>query len=114
MLAVLLMMTAACAAPGPSQPAGAPPTTPPLIEGRITNVDIAGRRISVDDVDGNNKAVVTVTDQTRMVEEFGGGYEPSSLAQFATGQTVAVWTSGPVRESFPVQADADVIVVREP
>ena len=109
MLVTVLLV--ACAAPGPARPAGAPPTDPPYIQGAVTAIDVAGSRITVEAPD--NQAVVTVTKQTRMVEEFGGGYEPSSLTQLAAGQTVAVWVSGPVRESFPVQADADVIVVRE-
>jgi len=107
------VLVTACATPGPGQPAGAPPTTPPYIEGRVTGVNVAAARISVDAADGSNKAVLTVTADTHMVEEFGGGYEPSSPAQLAVGDVVAVWVSGPVRESFPVQADADVVVVRE-
>lgn len=108
-----LVLLVACAGPGPSQPAGAPPTTPPLIEGRVTSVDVAGGRIEVDAADGSTKAVMSLTADTRIVEEFGGGYEPSALTQIAAGDTVAVWASGPVRESFPVQAGAAVVLVRE-
>ncbi len=113
LLFVVLVVTSACAGGAGRQPAGGPPDGPPYISGNVTSVDQQGRTLAVEAADRGNQAVVTVTSNTRIAEEFGGGYEPSNLSRVAVGQIVSVWASGPVRESFPVQLDADVILIKD-
>jgi hypothetical protein len=72
-----------------------------------------GGTVVVEEAGGGNAAAVTVTAETVVVQEFGGGYEPAAFGLLRQGQTVAVWTTGPVRESFPVQLEASGIVIRE-
>lgn len=56
-------------------------------------------------------AVVYVGDATRIVRQQGGGQIETTFDDLAFGQTVSVTFSGPVRESYPVQIDADEIVI---
>lgn len=110
----IVVALAACAAPT-GGPAGGPPDGPPYIEGTASAVTPAdgGGTVLVEEEGEGNKAVLTVTADTTVVQEVGGGYEPITFDQLAEGQRVAVWVSGPVRESFPVQATADAVVIRE-
>lgn len=111
---VLVLLTTACAAP-PSRPAGGPPDEPPYIEGTILQINTGtqGALLLVEAVDGSNQAAVTVTAETVVVQEFGGGYEPANLTLLREGQRVGVWTTSPVRESFPAQVTPSGIVIRE-
>lgn len=111
----LLLITGACATPS-AEPSGGPPDEPPYIEGAVTEVSASpqGGRVMVEEAgEGGNEAAVTVTAETVVVQEFGGGYEPSDLSQLRPGLSVAVWTTQPVRQSFPVQIVASGIVIRE-
>ncbi len=69
--------------------------------------------IHVAESEGGNEAVITIAPETLLFGELGGGVEPTDFASLQVGQTVAVWVSGPVAESFPVQATADAVVIRE-
>ena len=95
---------------------GCTPTTPraavgpPSIEGRVTAVDQAGERIGSIRVEanpsessGSDKAVVRITQGTEIVR---GDSTRGHFNGFSRGQWVRVWFTGPVRESYPVQADA--------
>lgn len=113
--AFLLLLTGACAPPT-GGPSGGPPDEPPYIDGTITtlNTGADGAFILVEEAgDGGNQAAVTVTADTIVVQEFGGGYEPANYTHLRQGQHVAVWTTSPVRESFPVQVTPSGIVIRE-
>jgi uncharacterized protein DUF3221 len=104
----LLPLTAillACAPSTPRAPAG-----PPSIEGRVTAVDRAGERIGSIRVEanpsessGSDKAVVRITQGTAIVRADSA---PADFNALSSGQWVRVWFTGPVRESYPVQADA--------
>ena len=61
---------------------------------------------------GGEKAAVTVTTDTRILRQTKGALESAAFDDLATGQEVAVWFSGPVAESYPVQATAATIVFR--
>lgn len=114
-LVLLILATGACARP-PAEPAGGPPDEPPYIEGSITSVSQGGSGTVVmveEPGGGGNKAAVTIGPETVVVQEFGGGYEPAGIDQLGQGRRVAIWTSGPVMESFPVQLTASGIVIRE-
>lgn len=91
------------------------PSEPASISGRITAVDLeAGRtgvvRVEADPQDsaGSDKAVVRVTGSTTVRAPASPNVEPDGLR---VGQWVRVWFTGPVRESYPVQADAGTIVI---
>lgn len=102
---VLLALVTACAPSTPRAPAG-----PPSIEGRLTAVDRAGERIGSIRVEanpsessGSDKAVVRITQGTAIVRADSA---PADFNALSSGQWVRVWFTGPVRESYPVQADA--------
>ena len=91
------------------------PTTPPDIAGHITAVDPAGERIGTirveaapQDSTGSAKAVVRVGQVTTVI---GPGGRVGTFASLEVGQSVRVWFSGPVRESYPLQAAAATVVV---
>jgi Domain of unknown function (DUF6438)/Protein of unknown function (DUF3221) len=85
------------------------------IAGRVTSAQsgngIGTVRIEArpEDTAGSAKAVVRVTEATRVI-----GAPASVTADFTairSGQWVRVWFVGPVRESYPVQANAGTIVI---
>ena len=61
----------------------------------------------------SDKYVLTVTTETLILRHFGKALEPASLGELQVGQQIQVWLSGPVRESYPAQADAKKIVIVE-
>jgi hypothetical protein len=88
------------------------PGTPPSIEGRLTSVNPSGEhrgsiRVEAvpEDSAGSAKAVVRVTESTAI----RSGEEAVGFAALRTGHWVRVWFTGPVRESYPLQADAAFI-----
>jgi Protein of unknown function (DUF3221) len=102
---LLTVVITACAPSAPHAPSG-----PPSIEGRVTAVNRAGEQngsIRVEanpsDISGSDKAVVTVTQRTDILR---ADSTPAGFSALSTGQWVRVWFTGPVRESYPVQADA--------
>jgi beta-N-acetylhexosaminidase len=104
-LVSLFAIVVACAAPVSRAPAG-----PPSIQGRVTAVDRAGERIGSIRVEanpsessGSDKAVVRITQGTEIVRADSGRADFNALS---SGQWVRVWFTGPVRESYPLQADA--------
>lgn len=107
LLVMLLAMTAGCGESSSDNP----PQTAPYIEGALTSVG-AGM-ILVEEVPEGNKASLRIPDGTpvwRAMPE--GGAQRAQMADLAEGQTVAAWVSGPIAESFPVQATADAVVIR--
>ena len=91
------------------------PSSPPSIEGRITAVDRGGERIgsirveaNPSETSGSDKAVVYITQTTEIVR---GDSARVNFAALATGQWVRVWFTGPVRESYPVQADGALVQI---
>lgn len=71
-----------------------------------------GRSIRVEanpaETSGSDKAVVRITPETRIVRSDSASADFGSLA---LQQWVRVWFIGPVRESYPVQADAALVQI---
>lgn len=96
---------------------GKMPTTDPAIRGTIQSVSrtesgIGAVLIAGPLADGTtlDKAMLSITDKTRVLSAAGEELEPDVLE---AGMRVEAWITGPVRESYPVQADADVIKLLE-
>jgi hypothetical protein len=58
-----------------------------------------------------DKAFVTVTDKTRIYVQTAQGRRQVDFSYLGVGQTVAMTFTGPVAESYPVQATAGTIVI---
>jgi hypothetical protein len=128
LLGTSIVALAAFACNDPARPADAPatsglvviPKTPPSIRGVITSAapdggsTLDGVRGSVRVESGHpepgsyDKAVVAWDSATRIARRDG---TPAAADELARGVTVSVWFTGPVRESYPVQAVAGLIVV---
>ncbi|MBC7259154.1 MAG: hypothetical protein H5T65_07885 [Chloroflexi bacterium] len=105
--------------------AGCKPAAPSAdydIKGNISNVepadgqlaDVLGRiRIEGEKVEGNryDKAIVAVSKSTRIWEKKGDGYVKASWDDLQFGALVTARFTGPVMESYPVQASASEIVI---
>jgi hypothetical protein len=107
---VAAALGAACASQAPRVP-----SSTPSIEGRVTAVDRQGERIGSIRVEanpaeasGSDKAVVYITPSTEIVH---GDSTRADFAALASGLWVRVWFTGPVRESYPVQADAALVQI---
>ncbi len=92
------------------------PTGPAGIVGKIESIQGDGNRWSILVVGGkqatgavSDKAVCATTGDTTIVDAAGAEIGPDRLR---TGDTVAVWFTGPVAESYPVQGTASYIEVR--
>jgi hypothetical protein len=112
----LLILLTACAGP-PEMP----PTSQPSISGVITRAErvSAGNdviaRIVVEENPaesaGSAKASVRITPRTRIIAREGASSRSNPLDALIEGARVSVWFTGPVAESYPVQATADVVVL---
>jgi hypothetical protein len=107
---LLLLVSLAACSQMTSIPAGEA-----SIEGRVTAVVRSGERIGSirvetvpSDESGSPKAVARIT-QASVVRDASG--EPADFNALAVGQWVRVWFTGPVAESYPVQANAQFVVV---
>lgn len=58
-----------------------------------------------------DRASVTVTDATRIYRREGDGFTAAAFADLEAGQLVQAVFTGPVAESYPVQATAEEIVI---
>jgi len=58
-----------------------------------------------------DKYVLTVTTDTLIQRQAGEALGPASFSDLRVGQDIKVWLTGPVRESYPAQADAKTIVI---
>ena len=89
------------------------------ITGNISDVQpgsgdlLAIIRIEGEKIEGNDydKAVVKITSQTRIWEQTADGYIPATIADLKFGATVTAAFTGPVAESYPVQATAAELTV---
>jgi len=93
------------------------PATDPAIRGTIqsvsqTDAGIGAVLVAGPLADGTtlDKAMLSITDETRVLSAAEEPLEPDVLE---AGMRVEAWITGPVRESYPVQADADVIRLLE-
>jgi len=58
-----------------------------------------------------DKASVTITDKTRIFEQKGQDRRPVTFESLKMGQRVQARFTGPVMESYPVQATASEVVI---
>jgi hypothetical protein len=119
-LLALGVLAAACTSPAEDQPSA--PTGPPSITGTVTstagvtNGDIVGSFLVEDGNGDYDKASVTVTVRTGWFRpDRDGGYVAIArpTGQELASKTVAVKFTGPVAESYPVQATADWVIVED-
>jgi hypothetical protein len=105
---------ATAAQPAPPSPS-APPSTPADITGAVSVIAISAGDDSLpvllvvaDHGSGNSvdRASVRLTKDTVVWTAQGKRGDAADLAE---GERVAVWFSGPVAESYPVQATAGVV-----
>jgi hypothetical protein len=93
---------------------GTLPNDAPYMSGTITAVGRVAEGWSVrveerpQDVSGSAKGVFRVGDRTDVRRATGGRARAEELRE---GQRVRVWVSGPVAESYPIQAGARAVVI---
>jgi hypothetical protein len=121
-IAAAMVMAACGGAPGePEQPGAlnaALPAEAASIIGTVTQLERSGgeARILVEQVPtrsaGYPVAWVRVTSRTRVLARTGDGPTGrGSLADLAQGGRVQAWFTGPVAESYPVQAVAGTVLI---
>ncbi len=133
LMATMLMLGVACGVGAtvgdvsiPTREAPATATdSPPDIRGTITNVQpsadqsqgIAGSMLVEGPIEGGtkfDKASITITGDTRLFEQVGDERRPVTVDAFRAGQRVEAWFTGPVMESYPVQAGAlEIVIVQQ-
>lgn len=84
------------------------PSDPPLMRGRVTRVDAARVRVEENPAEqtGSAKAELDIDARTAILARDG-----SPAPSLRTGQTVSVWTAGPVRETYPLRGTAATIII---
>ncbi|MHB1342133.1 MAG: DUF3221 domain-containing protein [Coriobacteriia bacterium] len=109
-VAIVAFSLAGCA---PTPPSAAPTIPNGVITSMNAGADGLGSvLVESDDPDTTfDKASVSVTDKTTLLRETDNGYVEAVFAELAEGTRVDVWITGPVAESYPVQASADAMVV---
>lgn len=109
---VLAMASGRCAvAPDVSRGHAGIPADAPSIRGMVTAREAPDRiRVEADPAvaSGSDKAVVALAPATRIVHRDG---RTGAVSDLGVGREVSVWFAGPVRESYPLQADAGIVVV---
>jgi hypothetical protein len=125
-LASMLALMACLAAPACSGAPGEPdapglsasvPTDAASIIGDIRQVEQTnGRlRILVEQIPTRNAgypiAWIAVNRGTDVVQRAGGSVSRGSSTELAVGMRVQVWFTGPVAESYPVQATAGTVLI---
>ncbi len=113
--AVACSPSASESAPGSPESKVRLPATVPSIVGRITAVYRDGERIGSirveaqpDQAAGSHKAVVRIgQDAVILLPESKSG----DFNSLRTGQWVRAWFTGPVMESYPVQAKGSTVVI---
>ncbi|MFW6202218.1 MAG: DUF3221 domain-containing protein [Gemmatimonadota bacterium] len=121
-LALAVGAIAGCAGPSEGQPTSTAgdarpdaviPDEAPSIEGIVTEVDDDGRILVEEDPaerSGYSKAWVSLDDDSEILHRSGAD---AGRADLVPGARVSAWFTGSVRESYPVQATASVIVIED-
>jgi hypothetical protein len=108
-----LVMAVGC---GPRLPSG-----PPAIRGSVASVSPASATAGTILVEGRketdtsfDKASLTIAGGVPVLRvKKDGAVEAASFADIRVGTSVEAWVDGPVRESYPVQADASCVAIVE-
>lgn len=96
--------------PSVSDATAAIPRTTPSIIGQVTAIALPMIVVEEKPAEphGSAKARVRITDGTKVLRRDEGAV---SATELRVGQQVKVWFTGPVMESYPLQATAGVIVI---
>ena len=108
LLPLLLFLVAACSRS--ASDSGALPTDAPYMRGAVTAIEGEQIRVEADPGagSGSDKAMLRITGDTQIFWRSG---ERADRGDLRLGTVVSAWVSGPVRESYPVQADAATLVI---
>jgi len=94
-----------------------PPDEPPSIRGTITTITLNADGLGSMLVEGPiadgttfDRAAVRVTEDTEILLKGADGWGRFAFDALSEGDTVEVWFTGPVAESYPVQATAGTLV----
>jgi hypothetical protein len=60
-----------------------------------------------------SRYIVTITDETLIFRQDGDNLRQADIKAFENKQWVEIWFTGPVMESFPVQATAGQVVIQQ-
>ena len=116
LLACVAVLTAGCVHLGGGI------TQEPDFTGRVTDVqsvaagNVVGTVLVESEVETEegvflDKYALTVPGQTALLQQKNGEPQRVGFDALAVGQTVQVWFTGPLKESYPVQVDAKQIVI---
>lgn len=107
---LLILLALLCACGGPSSSPAALPSGPPYITGAITAYEEGEIRVEADpgQSSGSGKAMLRLTASTQILWRTG---ERADRGDLRLGTVVSAWVSGPILESYPVQAAADTVVI---
>jgi Protein of unknown function (DUF3221) len=113
-LGLIALCAAACSERGPA----VVPTESPGIAGSITAIDRGGERVGSIRVEvnpaqssGSAKAIVSIGQATAVLTPAA---EQRDFNALRVGQTVRVWFTGPVAESYPVRGAGRIVVIDVP
>ncbi len=119
-LPLLVLAFAILPSCSPRSPGETAPATDPDIRGILTKVNLTVEPWTVlveekpEEAAGSAKAMVRLTEATRILRRAGSGIERTAPQDLAVAQRVSVWFTGPVMESYPVQATAAIVVIEGP
>jgi hypothetical protein len=97
-----------------------PPNGEPSIRGSVTSITPRPDGLGIILVEETSpqglefdKASLAITKDTKLLKRAGDDYVEFTFNDIRAGVVVEVWITGPVRESYPIQADADTVVELE-
>jgi hypothetical protein len=83
-------------------------------ENGVLGTALVETKVTTQDGQYADKYMVTVTDETLILEQDGKTVDHVSFEVLEPGQQARIWFSGPVRESYPAQVDAQQIMMVRP
>ena len=99
-----LVLIAACGSPTDL------PDQQPAADGSV--ITVSGRAVHIRAASEQCGVVFRVTDDTRiLVQQADGSIAKAPLSQVTAGRRAIGWADGPIAESCPAQAGADVILL---
>lgn len=90
------------------------PKAEPTSKGTITAYE--GGRILVEEFPAaqtGNKCWFAITSKTSVLRQENGKISLAGTGDLAVGRQVSAWATGPIRESYPCQADGDVVLIEK-
>lgn len=82
-----------------------------IAAGNVVGTVLAEAEVETKEGVSLDKYALTVTGQTALLQQKNGERQRVGFDALAVGQTVQVWFTGPLKESYPVQVDAKQIVI---